>query len=373
MKILAIAPSLEGRHGWPGRTAKPLAIAQAEAGHTLTLLHTGHAASEVSEHGVQLRQFKRHRPESLCRAPDLARFLATSAASCDVVHHYGIGLRTLHDAAAKCRRDRVPLIVSPRGTFAGWRRSRSRRLMASLFVHPGALARVSGWHALSTAEAEDIKALGFTQPILVAPDGIASPTAVSLLGAREHWHKLCPACAGRPTALFHGALHSRKRILELIDLWLEVSPPDWLLLIAGTNDQYNRTELRDYVSRVLGQGRIAIEASEGHPPPYAAANLFLMPAVSESLARSTGQALAAGVPALVTDTSPWTGFETAGAGWRVAWEQFAPTLKSALTEGLAGLEARGQAARAWITEHHSWKRSAESLTAFYTQFGGRKS
>ncbi|GAB1490108.1 hypothetical protein MASR2M8_25660 [Opitutaceae bacterium] len=373
MRILTIAPSLEGRHGWPGRTAKPLALAMSEAGHTVTLLHTGHAASEQTDRGLQLRQFKRRRPESLCRSPDLNRFLSTSAAGCDLVHHYGIGLRTLQYAAAKSRRDRVPLIVSPRGMLAHWSRSRSHRLFAGLAAHPGAFAQVGGWHALSTAEADDLKALGLKQPIQVAPDGIACATSVSLAGAREHWHKLCPACAGRPTALFHGTLHSRKRVLELIDLWLEFSPPEWLLLIAGTNDQYKRVDLRDYVSRVLGQGRVAIEASEGHPPPYAAANLFLMPAIKESLARSTGQALAAGVPALVTDTSPWNGFAGAGAGWRVSWEQFGPTLRIALTEGLDQLEARGQAARAWIAEHHSWKHAAGLLADFYTKLSARTS
>lgn len=373
MKIVAIAPSLEGRHGWPGRTARPLAVAMTELGHAPMLLHTGRTAAEESDRGVQLRQFRRRRPESLCRAPDLAHFLATAAANCDVVHHFGIGLRTLYYAAAKSRRERVPLIVSPRGTLAGWQRNRSHRLASSWLVHPGAVSQVTGWHALSTAEADDLKALGFNQPILIVPDGISSPTPVNLIGAREHWHKLCPSCAGRPTALFHGALHSRKRVLELIDLWLEVAPPEWLLLISGTNDQYNRAELRDYVSRVLGQGRVAIEASEGHPPPYAAANLFLMPAVRESLARSTGQALAAGVPTLTTDASPWVGLENAGAGWRVPWDLFAPTLRTALAEGLQGLDERGQAARSWIAEQHSWRRCAESLAAFYAQLGARKS
>ncbi len=373
MNILTLAPSLEGRRGWPGRTARPLAAAHVGNGHAVTLLHTGQGASEDADRGIRVRQFRRRWPEFLARSPDLARYLATPAAACDVVHAYGVGLRTLHYAASKARRDRVPLVVSPRGSLSPRRQSARERLWARLLVHPGALRSVSGWHALSAAEAADLKTLGLDQPVAVVPDGVNVPPAVTLLGAREHWHKRCPDCANRPTALFHGALSSRKRVLELVDLWLEVAPKEWLLLITGTNDEYTRADLRDYVSRVLGRDRVAIESSEDHPAPYAAANLFLMPAVEESLARSTGQALAAGVPVLTTEASPWTGFDEAGAGWRTPWDHFGSVLKSALTEGLDSLESRGQAARAWMSEHHSWNRSAARLAEFYAQLGARKS
>lgn len=372
MNLLFIAPSLEGRHGWPGRTARPLAAALAANGQAVTLLHTGRAASEENDRGVRIRQFKRRWPEALCRSPDLARFLATPEAACDAVHLYGASLRTLHYAAAKAQRDRVPLIVSPRGTLSQDKPSARGRFLANLLVHPGALARVKGWHVLSRGEEEELKALGLRQPILVAPDGVDTPSPLAIGSAREHWHKLCPACALRPTALFHGALTSRKRILELIDLWLAVAPREWLLLIAGANDEYTRADLRDYVSRVLGGDRVAIESSEGHPAPYAAANLFLMPAVRESLARSTGQALAAGLPVITTDTSPWSGFDQAGAGWRTPWEEFGSVLKAALAEGLGALESRGQSARAWISAQHSWKHSASQLAEFYIRLGARR-
>lgn len=372
MKILSLAPSLEGRHGWPGRTARPLATALAANGHAVTLLHTGRTEAEEDDSGVRIRQFKRVWPERICRAPDLARFLATREATADVVHAYGAGLRTLHYAATKARRDHVPLVVSPRGTLSREKPSAYQRFMNDVLVHPGALARVAGWHVLSPHEADDLKTLGVSQPILIVPDGISAPSQVNLVGAREHWHKLCPPCANRPTALFHGALASRKRVLELIDLWLETAPREWLLLIAGTNDEYTRADLRDYLSRVLGGDRVAIEGSEGHPAPYAAANLFLMPAVKESLARSTGQALAAGVPVITTNASAWIGFEQAGGGWRTPWENFGLVLKTALAEGIGALESRGQAAQAWISEHHSWKRAASRLAEFYTQIGARR-
>lgn len=371
MKIQFIAPSIEGSHDWPGRTAPPLAQAAADGGHTVTLLHTGKTADEKVTGKLHVQQFARGRPEFLCPSRDLARFLTSSAAACDVIHHYGVGLRPLYHAARKARTDRVPLVVSPRGTLAPWRQHGYRRIGAQLFVHPRALASIAGWHALSTAEAADIKAAGFTQPVVVVPDGVALPSEVSLVGSREHWHKLCPRCSNRPTALFHGRLHSRKRVLELIDLWLENAPPEWILLIAGSNDEYTRVELRDYVHRTIGDDRIVIEDSAGHPAPYAAANLYLVPALKESFGHSTGQALAAGIPVLTTVASPWQGFETAGAGWRVGWDDFATALKSALNEDLGALKARGMKGRQWIDAHHSWNCAAAAMVPFYDQLRNR--
>jgi len=367
MKIAHLAPSLDGRHGWPGRSARPLAIAMAAAGHTATLLTTARHADEAREGGIMVRRFKRGRPESFCASPALARHLRTPLADYEVLHHHGIGLRTLHHAAGKARRDRVPLVVSPRGLIGLWQRDWRQRRLAEWIVHPRALAAVAGWHAASESEAEELRAFGCRQPICVAPDGVTLPAPASLLGARAHWHKLCPPCASRPTALFYGRLHSGKRVLELIDLWLETAPAEWLLLIVGPRDEYSADELRSYVHRTIGSDRVRIEDSRDHPPPYAAANLFLMPAQRETFGRLTGNALAAGLPALVTPTSPWAGIAAADAGWCVPWEDFGPALRSALAESLTALEARGQRARAWIEATYSWARSAETLAAFYAE------
>lgn len=370
MKILSIAPSLVGRHDWPGRSARALAHALAEAGHTVTLAHTGDEEARGSEVGVDLRQFARARPQAWARSPGLHRFVRSTESTADAIHHFGVGLRTLHYAAEKAARERVPLVVSPRGLFGDWQDSGWERILAERLIHPGALAAVSGWHALSTGEADDLKARGIECPILVAPDGVHLPSEAERQTARERWHQLCPRAAERPTALFHGRLHSRKRILELIDLWLDTAPPEWLLLIVGTNDEYSRADLRDYLLRVLGSDRVSVESGEGQPSPHAVADLFLMPATRETLGRSTAAALATGVPALVTEGSPWAGFEREGAGWRVAWDDFPAALRVALNEAPAKRAERGANGRAWIAKHHSWSGVAGTLANFYAQLRG---
>ncbi len=52
-----------------------------------------------------------------------------------------------------------------------WRHRRWRKYLAEHLIHPGAFARAAGWHATSPEEANDIRALGFQQPVCVAPNG----------------------------------------------------------------------------------------------------------------------------------------------------------------------------------------------------------
>ena len=61
-----------------------------------------------------------------------------------------------------------------------WDHHRWREALAGRLVHPGALASCRGWHATSEAEAGDIRARGFRQPICVAPNGVSAPVGKHL-------------------------------------------------------------------------------------------------------------------------------------------------------------------------------------------------
>ncbi|MEJ1971727.1 MAG: glycosyltransferase [Lacunisphaera sp.] len=77
------------------------------------------------------------------------------------------------------------------------------------------------------------------------------------------------------------------------------------------------------------------------------------------------ESLAAGVPALVTDATPWSGLSAQDAGWCVAWERYAATLATALATGPETLAAMGRRGREWVARDYSWARSAHRLHEFY--------
>jgi glycosyltransferase involved in cell wall biosynthesis len=239
--------------------------------------------------------------------------------------------------------------------MSGWAYAhrRWRKALAEHLVHPGAFAAAAGWHATSPEEADDIRKLGFKQPVCVSPNGVALPADADLAAARAAWFELCPAARTRPVALFYSRYHRKKRVRELIDLWLSAPRGDWLLLIAGVAEDYTAAELTAAVAAADGADRIAVFDGAGRPHPYAVASLFVLPA------------LAAGVPALVTDTTPWTGLAANGAGWCVPWEKFGETLAAALAVRPAEREAMGRRGREWAARDFSWERAARLLGEFY--------
>jgi glycosyltransferase involved in cell wall biosynthesis len=289
------------------------------------------------------------------------------SAGFDCVHNHSLWLLPLRYAHEAAQRRHAPLVISPRGMMSGWawQHRRRRKFLAEKLVHPGAFADASGWHATSPEEAGDIRALGFKQPVCVSPNGVDLPADADLAAARAGWHDLCLATRSRPVALFYSRFHRKKRVRELIDLWLSAPRGDWLLLVVGVAEDYTAAELNATVAAAGGADRVAVFDGAGRPPPYAVASLFVLPSHSENFGLVIAEALAAGVPALVTDTTPWSGLAAHGGGWCVPWAGFGPALAGALASRPAELEAMGRHGREWVARDFSWDRAARLLGEFY--------
>jgi glycosyltransferase involved in cell wall biosynthesis len=366
MRLTHITPSLEVRHGGPSKSVRALAGALARDGADVELLATDPGpAREDREEGLAVRRFPRGWPERFCPSPRLRDYLRTDRT--EIVHHHSVWLRTLHYAHTCAARNRVPFVVSPRGMLNdwAWHHHPRRKQLAARLIHPGALAAVDGWHATSEQEARDIRARGFDQPICLAPNGVDLPAPQACAAARDHWLAACPEIGQRPTALFYARFHRKKRVVELIDAWLEQAPPDWLLLLVGIPEDYAVAALQAYVQRSLGAARVRVFDGANRPEPYAVASLFLLPSHSENFGLAIAEAMANGVPALVTDGSPWATLNDRDLGWCVPWPDYPSALRAALAEGPDRLRARGQRARAWVQAEYSWAKAAATLLAFY--------
>ena len=91
----------------------------------------------------------------------------------------------------------------------------------------------------------------------------------------------------------------------------------------------------------------------------------MLPSHSENFGLVVAEALAAGVPALVTDGTPWRGLAEHGSGWCVPWAEYPAALGTALATDAAELTAMGARARAWMAQDFSWAQAAGRLRKFY--------
>jgi len=372
MRVTHIVPSLEARHGGPSKAVPPLAAALAQLGHDVELLSTGPVAETRKQGNLSVRIFPRGSPASICPSRGLRAHLR--AQDSDYLHSHGLWLRTLHYAHQRAGALGVPLVIAPRGMMSrwSWHHHRWKKRLAGNFIHPGAFAAASGWHATSPTEADDIRARGFRQPICVAPNGVTPSDPAEVARAEAHWREACPAAFTRPTALFYSRFHRKKRVLELIDLWLAHAPRDWLLLMVGIPQEYSVNVLSRYIHQQSGTGRVAVFDGSNRPMPYPAASLFLLPSHSENFGLAVAEAMAHGLPVVVTDRMPWAALNQNQTGWCVPWEQYARTLRAVLDESPESRRDRGLAARDWVLAEFSWEKSAQLLVEFYASLRGKK-
>jgi glycosyltransferase involved in cell wall biosynthesis len=366
MNSWQIVPSLETRHGGPSKSVLGLAESLATAGDQVALLTTGPGPQETLSRGsLEITTYHRDRPSAVCPSRGLRHRLGVGTP--DVIHHHSIWLRTLHYAHQAARRTGTPLVISPRGMMDAWawNHHRKRKAFARALIHPRALEAAAGWHATSEQEAAAIRRLGFQQPICVAPNGVAVPAPAELAAAALHWRAKVPVPEQTRIAVFYSRFHRKKRLLELIDLWLEAAPPGWLLLVAGIPEEYSPKMIEEYVLCAGCAGRVRAFDGFGSPPPYAIASLFILPSLGENFGMSIAEAMASGVPVLVSDSTPWLATNANGAGWCVPWEAFGPALRQATAESPESLARRGKVGRAWMEHDFSWSQPARAVADFY--------
>jgi len=252
--------------------------------------------------------------------------LTRALARADVCHIHGVWNVPEWWASHLARAAGVPYVVSPRGMLQpeAMKRGRARKALAWALLDARNVKGAALLHATSEQEAAALRALDLNVPIAVVPNGVdlsgargASPGFRTRLGIPKDAFLV----------LFLGRMHRIKRLDLIADAFAAARStcPGMHLVLAGP-DEHN-----------------------------------LIP---DLLIES----LAAGVPAIVTRTCPWSEIETYGCGFWV--EQTAPAIAAAIAT-LAGDPARrtamGERASVFARDRYSWDAIAPQMARLYAE------
>ena len=280
-----------------------------------------------------------------------------------VVHLHGVWVAPVLAAGLAAMEVGARLVVSPHGMLRheALRKSRWRKRA----VWEGCLRRMlvsaDALHVTSPLEGEELAAiLPGCRPVLV-PLGIVPPADAP--------RKRAP---GEPRrAGYLGRILPIKNLDVLLHAWKLARPAGWRLAIDGPGPAEMTAALQQLADR-LGLGA---EVEIGGAVPmsrlgehYAGLDLFLLPSRSEAFALTVGEALACGVPTVVTTAAPWGDVEKRGCGWSVAptVAGIAAGLASATALPEADLEAMGRRGRGWVRADYAWEAIARRhLTRLY--------
>lgn len=302
-------------------------------------------------------------PRRLGRSPALYRWLSGQAEtrSIDLFHSHGLWMMPNVYPGWVARRYHIPLVVSPRGTLSEWAFEHGSRVKAVFWpvIQRPALAATTCFHVTAESEYEDIRRMGFRQPVAIIPNGIdmRPPKRTQSSGMR--------------TLLFLGRIHSIKGVDLLLKAWHGVSPyfPDWRLMIIGPDDGGYLPKMQA-LSAELGLQRTQFCGplyGEAKLRAYQNAELFVLPTHSENFGVVVAEALAAGTPAIVSKCAPWSGIEAHQAGWWIdsGLDPLITCLEKALACSPSELAAMGQRGRTWMENEFSWHRIGEMMAETY--------
>lgn len=281
--------------------------------------------------------------------------------SSSVVHTHGLWVPAYRAAALAAAAVGVPHIVSTKGMLSerALRIKRAKKWIGWTLFQRRVLQGAAAFQATSEDEAEDVRRMGFRQPIAVIPHGVEVPP--------ERPPERPPE---ERTALFLSRFHPIKGLPDLIEAWDRVRPSGWRLLLVGPDEGGHRDQIAHLVSERQLEATVSLRDSVGESEKQellAAADLFVLPSHSENFGIVVAEALAAGRPVLTTTGTPWKALRTHDCGWWVAPDatSIAAALQEATSTAPETLQEMGARGRAFVEAHRSWKRSGRDHLALY--------
>ncbi|GAC1346221.1 MAG: glycosyltransferase [Isosphaeraceae bacterium] len=298
--------------------------------------------------------------------------LESYARSADVLHLHGLWQAHTRRGARAARRYHVPYLITAHGMAEPWalRHKALKKKLYMTLVERRNLQHASCLHALSRPEIDHLRALAPDTPICLVPNGV-DLNALRDLPAREELERTHPEIIGKFTLLFLGRLHVKKGLDFLAEAIADVARehPQIHLLLAGADDGalvpfLKRRQELGISDRVTLLGHVAREAARR---AWGAADAFVLPSRSEGFSMAVLEALACGLPTVITTACHFPELREAQAGIvnEPSIEGVTLGLRSLLKMNAQERLALGARGRSLVESRYTWTRQAQRLAEVY--------
>jgi glycosyltransferase involved in cell wall biosynthesis len=365
MRILHVTqtyhPFLE--RGGPTVKVRSIAEGLAKRGHQVTVLTSWYgrpfAARQVKLGGVEvlyLRPFATYR--AMTFNSGLFDFCKKRLREFDIVHIYGLYDLLGPVVAHHCLRSGVPFVLEPLGMVRPIDRSfRLKRIWHTIFGKK-LLKHASLLIATSRQEEEELIADGFSRHHIALRYNGVDLKEFATLPAPGAFRSEWALPSGEPIVLFLGRIIPRKGVDLLIEAFAQACPERGRLVIVGPEGESGYVEkLRQLAREKHIEGRTVFTGSLYGDQKKAAlvdSQVFVLPSRYENFANGVAEAIACGMPVIISDRCGIQEFVAGQAGLVVPRE--GPALADALRQLLsdAALYDRFRAACPHVAAQLSW-------------------
>lgn len=360
-------------YGGPPRSIHGLCRALAARGVSVEVLTTDANGGRALPSGVVARRayenvpvsyFPRTWPAEPIGSHALVAAFRHALATADLVHIHGLWNRVVWAAAREARRAGVPYVLSPRGMLedAALAHRRLRKRIAWALIERGTIDGASLLHATSEREHDTLRSLRPGADLALVPNGVEIPDQA-------------PAMSRRPVIAFVGRIHPIKRLDLLVDAFasLRAAGRPVELVVAGPDEAGLRDALTARASHaataIRWLGPVDVVRKQAL---LAEASALVLCSDAESFGLSAAEAMAAGVPVVVTRTCPWADVERYGTGFWV--DQRVDAIAAALSRLLdqpQAARAMGARGHALMEQKYRWDVIAADMERHYLRLLAR--
>lgn len=316
MRIALVSADISPLAAGVGSFIKGLADNLCSAGEEVTLLtsdiaYRGEIASSQLELDprVDVRLFRSRSRfnRRIYRASELPKWLEQNVSKFDIVHIQGVWSFITVDAANVCARNGVPYIITTHGHTAreDWKkRLLSKPLFFRLFCargwkHAGAI------HFLSEGERDNsvVKPTGRSR---VVPNAVAAPGGAHDPRSALQFRRKFAIAERVPIILFLGRIVAHKGVTEIVDAFeiLHERGIKAVLVLAGNGNDSFAKMIAEKVKALGCAESIRLTGplyGEDKAGAFASATVFATLSLSEGLPIAPLEAIASGVPIVISE------------------------------------------------------------------------
>jgi glycosyltransferase involved in cell wall biosynthesis len=390
MRILKVVQSYFPFQDRGGPVVKVRALARglAHGGHQITVLTAdlglrrlngsaityqrcpwGFRAEEDGVESIYLSTLANYR--ALTFNPDVIGFCGKSLRQFDLVHFYGLYDLLGPAVSYFCRRQGIPYVIEPMGMYRPIDRSLRMKRVWHRSLGDSYWSHAAQIIATSEMEQQELLADGVPAgKLVVRYNGIdrATFTSQPARGAfRAKWG-IAPA---EPLLLFLGRLIPRKGADILMDAFAQACPREGRLAIAGPEGEpgylaqlTKRAADAGVASRVIFTGALYDDAKA---EVMADSDIFVLPSRYENFANSAAEAIAAGVPVIITGACGIRTLIDGRAGLVIAPEPQALTIAIRALLSDRSLYEKFRAGCPGVAAQLDWDRLTEQMEGYYAR------
>ena len=383
MKILQVVPSLAKEKGGPTQIILEMVHSLGECGITVEIVTTndnGYNLLNVPLHQrieyekVPVWFFPRFSPpiKDFIFSADLTKWLWQHLADYDIVHTHYLFSYAPTCAAVIARYQRIPYVATPYGMLTEWaiNNQRFKKQIYSIIERYN-LNRAMAIHCATAEESNNVEKFKVYTPNFIIPYGIHLPNYKSK--PKQYIREIYNVYYENKIILYLSRIHYKKRPDLLIKALSKLNAQgyNFHLIVAGSGEP----DYVDYLKKLAASLGLANYTSfagfvtgEDKNLLLQGSDIFVLPSFSENFGVAVAEAMAAGLPVIVTpgvQISPE--IAAAKAGFVVEGE--IETLADAIATLLNSPHLRhklGENGKRLVSRRYSWKVIAQNLISVYT-------